>query len=186
MSKYTDFTHETCLFTKQKRLSKWSVCRFIMLHRNQCLHRIKIKKVQKRERRNASKPWQLFKCTVILKLNLLFQLPEITDTCSKFMATLLDLSNFSRFLAMANELDLLWLSDRIYLFLEWNFYDLIPMPCFLKMKSSQLHRVTCGRGLRLEREETLYNAVMRWYDFKPASRSVDDHRVYCRYFYQYY
>ena len=94
-----------------------------------------------------------------------FQLSEIMSRCCQFMTSLFQINNFSHYIDLANEIDLLWL-----LFLEWNFVQLTEDEKFGTLASPPLYRPVSCQGLWVGRVETFYQAVMKWYSVHPTER----------------
>ena len=94
---------------------------------------------------------------------MLFQVKAIVDELQEFVIENLHASNCLRFQSLAHKLKLTDLKSKIDRFVDWNFKSLLKEPAFLAMSAEHLVEVIRSENLRVKREETVYEAVYRWF-----------------------
>ena len=102
-------------------------------------------------------------CYLVFTIGFLFQVNEIIKVLQEFIAENLHPSNCLKFQSLAHKLKLIDLKSKIDRFVDWNFPSLLKEPAFLAMSAEHLVQVIRSENLRVKREETVYEAVYRWF-----------------------
>lgn len=98
------------------------------------------------------------------------QIQEIIDELQEFIISNLHASNCLRFQSLAHKLKQADFKAKIDRFVDWNFKSLLKEPAFLAMSAEHLIEVISSENLRVKREETVYEAVYRWFRQDTAGR----------------
>ena len=98
------------------------------------------------------------------------QLQVIVDELQEFILANLHASNCLRFQSLAHKLKQKHFKAKIDRFVDWNFKSLVKEPDFLAMSADHLIEVIKSENLRVKREETVYEAVYRWFRQDPSGR----------------
>ena len=88
---------------------------------------------------------------------------EIIKPLQDFIVENLHASNCLRFHSLAHKLNLADLKSKIDRFVDWNFAGLLREPAFLAMSAEHIVQVVRSENLRVKHEETVYEAVYRWF-----------------------
>ncbi|KAL9975371.1 hypothetical protein ACROYT_G012526 [Oculina patagonica] len=102
-------------------------------------------------------------CEDLLSLASLLQIQYIIDELQEFIISNLHASNCLRFQSLAHKLKQTDFKAKIDRFVDWNFKSLLKEPDFLAMSAEHLIEVIRSENLRVKREETVYEAVYRWF-----------------------
>jgi len=102
-------------------------------------------------------------CEELLSLASLLQIEAIVDELQEFILSNLHASNCLRFQSLAHKLKQRNFKAKIDRFVDWNFKSLVKEPDFLAMSAEHLIEVIRSENLRVKREETVYEAVYRWF-----------------------
>lgn len=104
-------------------------------------------------------------CYKMMSLAYLFQVDEIIEMLQEFILEILHPSNCLKFQSLARNLKLTVLQSKIDRFVDWNFMVLLKEPAFLSLSGEHLVHVIRSENLRVKREETVYEAVYRWFKY---------------------
>ena len=80
-----------------------------------------------------------------------------------FIIEILHPSNCLRFQSLVRKLKLVDFQRKIDRYVDWNFMSLLREPGFLAMSAEHLVHVIKSEKLRVKREETVYEAVFKWF-----------------------
>ena len=95
--------------------------------------------------------------------SLISQVNKIVEEIQGFIVENLRASNCLKFQSLAHKLKLTDLKIKIGRFVDWNFKNLLKEPDFMEMSAEHLIEVIKSENLRVKREETVYEAIYRWF-----------------------
>ena len=95
--------------------------------------------------------------------SLISQVNKIVEEIQEFIVENLRASNCLKFQRLAHKLKLTDLKIKIGRFVDWNFRNLLKEPDFMEMSAEHLIEVVKSENLRVKREETVYEAIYRWF-----------------------
>ena len=105
----------------------------------------------------------------------LIQLTKAVDICCKFLEKQLDPQNcigIRQFAALHQCKDFISKADS---FMKSNFLEVIESEEFITLSSNELKGLLCDQSLKVDNEEQVYNAVMKWVQHDQSERGPKLH-----------